>query len=163
MEVQETLNTLAEIFIAVAGFTAVMIVLRSDTTSKSTSLIRMVATVSNSFASAACALLPIALQQLFDNTHIVYGIPIGILAAWHLVMMTIILFLQAEGTLETPWVKIMRVFTVTTALISVLLLVISVGLWMESNAAVLILALIWYLILQGYGFISNLVWAASRE
>ena len=103
MEVQETLNTLAEIFVAVAGFTAVMIVLRSDTTSESTSLVRMVATVGNCFASAACALL------------------------------------------------------------SVSLLVISIGLWMEANATILILALIWYLVLQGYGFIANLAWAASRE
>ncbi len=78
MEVQETLNTIAEIVVAVAGFTAVMI-------------------------------------------------------------------------------------TVTTILISVSLLVISIGLWMEANATILILALIWTLVLQGYGFISNLVWAASRE
>lgn len=159
MDPQETLNTLAELAVALAGFAGIMFGLRRRSSGPTQEVTRLAMTLWVCTSVVFCAILPIALSQFTDSDSIIWGIPCFILGILQFSNMTTVTVLVRKGTVA-PAFPILNIITMAMIYISsVSMVAASLDMLVPRSSGSLIIGCLAGVLMGLYSFISNSTWA----
>ena len=155
MQPDESLTTIAEIAITLAGFTGLIAVFRSAKQWTSQELSRLGTIIAACFVCLVVALLPFGLAQFSSGAVIVWGLPIALFGVLHLAIIGYLLA-AARAKRFRPSSTFSRVILTIDSILAVVLVAAPTGLLLEPSQGLLILVCIWGLVFPAIGFFLTL-------
>jgi len=155
MNSSDALTTIADIAIALAGFTGLIAVFRSAGNWTSQELARLTTIIAACFACLIAALLPFGLMHFSSSATVVWGIPLAVFAALHLALVG---YLAAEYRAQRfrPSGMLSHVILTADAVFAVWLMLCAAGVFLEPSMGLLILTCIWGIVFPAIGFFLTL-------
>ena len=155
MNPDDSLTTIAEIAITLAGFTGLIAVFRSAKAWTSQELSRLGTIIAACFVCLVTALLPFGLAQFSTSGVVVWGIPLALFGLLHLWIIAYLLA-AARARRFRPSSALSRVILTVDALIAAVLVLSPTGLILAPSQGLLILVCIWGLVFPAIGFFLTL-------
>ena len=159
MDAQETLNTLAEVAVALAGFAGIMFGLRSRSAGPTQEITRLAMTLWICTSVVFCAILPTALSQFTDEEAIIWGLPCFILGILQFSNMTAVTFFLRKGTVAPAFPKLNIITMGMIYISSIAMMSASVDALVPRSSGTLIIGCLCGVLMGAYSFISNSTWA----
>jgi hypothetical protein len=162
---EDALTPIAEIAIALAGFTSVVAVFRRSEIGswnpEAKTRIRNLLLLS--FTMILCALLPFALSGLSDSPFIVWGMPSLILGTAQLLVVSVAFVRIRSGTITLMWPLVTWISFPIAFVVGSLLILSAFSILLAPSAAILVLGLLWSLVNGGTVLATTLSFLWSSE
>ena len=163
MDPQETLNTLAEIAVALAGFAGIMFGLRNRSGGATQEVARLSMTLWVCFSVVTCSLLPIVISQFTERGDLIWGVPCFLLGILQFSNMTTIAILLRERTVAPAFPRLNMVAISMIYISSIVMFAGSFDVLVPRSSGTLMVGCLSGALMGGYSFLSNSTWALRGE
>jgi len=147
MTPESFLPTLAELAITIAGFTALIVTLRHETSTRwdREILLRVIGTIAVCLVTLVCAAIPYALSGFDIDPHWRWGVPLVLSSATVLLLFVVLIRRMVNGgfVFLVPWVTVPVIATM--GLLSIISMASGFGIIYPYSPGLLVAQLTWCL------------------
>ncbi len=158
----DVFQIVAEVSITLAGFVGVVLVLRSNTSSRPMDANEMFHMLLSSLGVCGVALLPLISQPLCDSTNALWRVCTPVMGALHLVGASKGVNDIRKRQIGMPW-YLMATFAPVSFVIVAASFAMGFGYWLEHAPGVYLFGLWWALLVAGTTFITLVFRTGGRE